>query len=237
MITDMTTYRCYILDDEPLAIKVIEQHLSKFSQFVVAGTSTDPVDALTQIKHLQPDLLFIDIQMPELSGLEFIESVQKQPYVVITTAFREFAVQAFDLNVLDYLVKPISFKRFVKTIDKFLEQCKPLHSAPEATAASCIYVRADRKVVKVNLHDIQYLEGVKDYVKIVLDNQRILTKISIGNFLELLPADRFVRVHKSFIISLPKLTAYSAQGIEINGTEIPIGRTYKQAFFDLMEKQ
>lgn len=233
----MTTYKCYIVDDEPLALNVIEQHLAKFSQFAVAGKSTDPIEALARIKQLQPDLLFIDIQMPELTGLEFIESIQNQPSVVITTAYREYAVQAFDLNALDYLVKPISFKRFVKTIDKFLE----LHRSPSPAATSpeesCIFVKSERRVVKINLHEILFVEGVKDYVKIVLKNQRILTKASIGNFLEQLPADRFLRVHKSFIVALPMMSAYSNQGIEINGVEIPIGRAYKQAFLELMERR
>lgn len=231
----MTKYKCYIVDDEPLAIKVIEQHLSKFSQFIVCGTSTDPVDALSRIKQLQPDLLFIDIQMPELTGLEFIEAVQDKPSLVITTAYREFAVQAFDLNALDYLVKPISFKRFVKTIDKFLELHKPQQSVLTPPEEDFLFVKSERKVVKVDLNEVLYIEGVKDYVKIVLRKQRILTKTSIGNFLKLLPADRFVRVHKSFIVSLPMMSAYSAQGIEINDVQIPIGRVYKQAFLELME--
>lgn len=231
----MAVHKCYILDDEPLAIKVIEQHLTKFAQFEVVGTATDPVNALAQIKTLQPDLLFIDIQMPELTGLELIASIRNQPSVVITTAFREYAVQAFDLNALDYLVKPIAFTRFVRTIDKYLE----LHHQSETSAASTeepyLFVRSDRKEVKVLLHEIRYLEGIKDYVKIVLPEQRILTKTSIGNFLELLPADRFMRVHKSFAVALPLITAYSVQGIEIHGREIPIGRTYKKAFLEKME--
>jgi len=233
----MTTYKCYIVDDEPLALKVIEQHLSKFPGFVVAGKSTDPIEALAELKHLQPDLLFIDIQMPEITGLEFIESIQTKPDVVITTAYREFAVQAFDLNALDYLVKPISFKRFVKTIDKFLEHRKLPAALPPPPAEPYMYVRSDRKEVKVKINEILYVEGVKDYVKIVLKDQRILTKTSIGNFLELLPSDRFVRVHKSFIVALLMMSAYSAQGVEINDMQIPIGRVYKQAFLDMMERR
>lgn len=228
----MATYSCYIIDDEPLALKVIEQHLAKFPQFVVAGTSTDPIEALAEIKQLQPDLLFIDIQMPDITGLEFIESIQRQPSVIITTAYREFAVQAFDLNALDYLVKPISFKRFVKAIDKFLEQRNVPVSLPSTPEEPYIYVKSERKVVQIKLHEILYIEGLKDYVKIVLPDRRVLTKASIGNFLEELPTDRFVRVHKSYIVALPMINAYSAQGIEINNVEIPIGRVYKQAFLE-----
>lgn len=233
----MPNYTCYIVDDEPLAIKVIEQHLAKFPQLETVGHSTDPIKALAHIKQLQPDLLFIDIQMPELTGLEFIESIQNQPSVVITTAYREFAVEAFDLNAMDYLVKPISFKRFVKTIDKFLEQQQSsVPSATEPASSPYIFVRSDRRMVKIPLHEILYVEGVKDYVKIVLSGSRVLTKVSIGNFLELLPEDRFMRVHKSFIVPLSRISAYSAQGIEIDEMEIPVGRAYKVAFLARMEK-
>lgn len=232
----MPNHTCYILDDEPLAIRVIKQHLTKFPQFEVVGTATDPVQALGQIKQLQPHLLFIDIQMPELTGLEFIATIQNPPALVITTAYREYAVQAFDLNVLDYLVKPISFKRFVKTIDKFLEQ-RLSTTAPSMKEAenSFIFVKSERKMVKVNLEEIRYVEGVKDYVKIVLPNAWVLTKVSIGNFMELLPPDRFMRVHKSYIVPLPMISAYSAQGIEVGDLEIPVGRAYKAAFLSRME--
>jgi DNA-binding LytR/AlgR family response regulator len=228
-------YKCYLVDDEPLALKVIEQHLTKFHQFELVGKATNPLVALTELKHLQPDLLFIDIQMPEITGLELIESIQNKPWVVITTAYRDFAIQAFDLNAMDYLVKPISFKRFVKTIEKFLEQRKPQISIPSVSPEVCIYVKSERKVVKVNIAEILYVEGIKDYVRIVLNSQRILTKNSIGQFLELLPADQFIRVHKSFIVSLTKMKAYSTQGVEINDIQIPIGRVYKKAFFEVMQ--
>lgn len=231
----MATYTCYILDDEPLALNVIEQHLSRFNTFEVVGKSTNPVQALSDLKHLQPDLLFIDIQMPEITGLEFIETIRNKPFIVITTAYREFAVQGFDLNVLDYLVKPISFKRFVQTIDKFLEQHKPSTPAAELPSNPCLFVKADRKVVRIPINEILYIEGIKDYVKIVLKEQRVLTKASITSLLESLPADRFARVHKSFIVALPMMTAYSAQGIEIGSVQIPIGRVYKQGFFEIME--
>lgn len=234
----MSHYKCYILDDEPLALNVIEQHLSKFSQFKVVGKSTDPTESLARLKDLQPDLLFIDIQMPDITGLEFIDSIQHKPYIVITTAYREFAVQAFDLSVLDYLVKPIAFKRFVKTIDKFLDQYKPSPSAKASPDSEpSLFVKADRKIIRIDLKEILYIEGIKDYVKIVQKDQRILTKTSIGNFMELLPADRFIRVHKSYIVALPLIRAYSAQGIEIHNLSIPIGRVYKQAFFERMENK
>ncbi|MDX2068502.1 MAG: response regulator [Haliscomenobacter sp.] len=235
------TYKCYILDDEPLALNVIEQHLSKFEQFEVCGKSTEPLQALGQIKALQPDLLFLDIQMPELTGLDLIESIQNKPAIIITTAYREYAVEGFELNVLDYLVKPIPFKRFIKAIDKFLEQKihKPAAEIspvpPTLIEATFLLIKAERKTIKVAIEDILYVEGVKDYVKIVLRGQKIMTKTSIGNFFNELPSDRFVRIHKSFVVAIDKIEAYTAHDVEIQKMELPIGRMYKEAFIGLME--
>ena len=234
-------YKCYILDDEPLALNVIEQHLSKFEQFEVCGKSTEPLQALGQIKALQPDLLFLDIQMPELTGLDLIESIQNKPAIIITTAYREYAVEGFELNVLDYLVKPIPFKRFIKAIDKFLEQKVPKATAepspvsPTPPEATFLLIKAERKTIKVAIDDILYVEGVKDYVKIVLRDQKILTKTSIGNFFNELPVERFVRIHKSFVVAIDKIEAYTAHDVEIQKMELPIGRMYKEAFVGVME--
>lgn len=229
----MEKYKCYILDDEPLAIKVIEQHLAKFPQFEICGSSTSPVTALTSLKSIQPDLLFLDIKMPDITGLDLIEILHFKPAIVITTAFRNFAVESFELNVLDYLVKPIPFKRFAKTIEKFLERQLPV-SGTAITHPDHLFVKADRKRVRINFDEILYVEGVKDYVKIVLGDKNILTKVSIGNFQKLLPATTFIRVHKSFIIAQEKITAYTATDIEIGRKEIPIGRVYKDEFVQRM---
>lgn len=225
----MKKYKCYIVDDEPLAINVIEQHLSRLGQFEICGTSTDPVEAFNQLKNLHPDLLFLDIEMPELSGLELIEAMETKPEVIITTAYRDYAVESFEHNVLDYLVKPIPFPRFLKAMDKFLQK-KEGAETMEPVSSTHLFVKADRKTIKVDLQDILYIEGVKDYVKIVLPDQKILTKVSIGNFQELLPPNQFLRIHKSFIVAKNKITAFTAHDVEIGKTEIPIGRVYKEQF-------
>ena len=231
----MKKIRCFIVDDEPLAINVIDQNLSKFSQFEVCGKSTNPVEALAQIKRLQPDLLFIDIEMPEITGMELIATLQNKPEIIITTAYREYAVEGFDLNALDYLVKPIPFARFLKAIEKFIEKRLPIGAAPAQDNDACIFVKSDRKTIRIVLEDIRYVEGIKDYTRIVLASQKIMTKISIGNFFKELPADRFIRVHKSFIIARNKITAFTAQDVEINGMEIPIGRLYRETFLEQVE--
>lgn len=232
----MQKYSTYILDDEPLAIKVIEQHLQQFPFIEICGTSTEPLLALAAVKQLQPDLLFLDIQMPQLTGLDFISIVHNSPAIVITTAYREYAVQGFDLNVLDYLVKPIPFKRFAQTIDKFLTT-QQAHSAAtqEVEAESVIFIKADRKNIRLALADILYIEGVKDYVKIVLPDQTLLTKKSIGHFLIELPKEDFIRVHKSFIVAKNKITAFTAKDVEIGRKEIPIGRSFKADFMQVIK--
>ncbi len=225
----MKKYNCYIVDDEPLAINVIENHLSKLDQFEICGTTTDPVEAFSQLKTLQPDLLFLDIEMPDLTGLELIESIENKPAIIITTAYREYAVEGFEHNVLDYLVKPIAFKRFLQAIDQFLQQKEVTTENPSKTP-SHLFVKADRKTVKVDFESILYIEGLKDYSRIILADQKIMTKISIGNLCELLPPQLFLRVHKSFIVAKNKITAFTAHDVEIGKIEIPIGRVYKEQF-------
>lgn len=232
----MKKFRCFIVDDEPLAINVIEQHLSKFEQFEVCGKSTSPVEALTQIKMLQPDLLFIDIEMPEISGIDLIATLQNKPGIIVTTAYREYAVEGFTLNVLDYLVKPIPFPRFLQAIEKFLDRhvSPPVVAAPALENEDCIFVKADRKTIRIPLDDILYVEGIKDYTRIVLPTQKIMTKVSIGNFWKELPEKRFIRVHKSFIVARNKITAFTAMDVEVGGMEVPIGRVYREGFLGEM---
>lgn len=219
-------FNCFIIDDEPLAISLIESHLKRLPQFKVAGRFTNALDAFVELKSEPIDLLFLDIEMPEFNGLDFLKSVKDRPEVIITTAYREYAVDGFEHNCLDYLVKPISFERFVQSIDKFLSK-KTTSTKVEAPKQKFIVVRADRKDVKIMLDDIIYIEGLKDYVKIILPNKTILTKESIGNFGKLLPNNKFIRSHKSYIVSLDKITAISSNDIQLGDIGLPVGRTYK----------
>lgn len=231
----MNVYNCFIVDDEPLAIEVIEDHLSKLQNFNVVGSYTDSIEAFVQYKSIEVDLLFIDIEMPDFNGLDFIKSLKNRSEIIVTTAYRNFAVQGFDLNILDYLVKPISFERFIQSIDKFLEKRR---NQPEKISLSdvqeYITIRADRKYIKLYLKDILYVEGLKDYVKVVLKDKQILTKQSIGNFEKRLPSDHFFRVHKSFIVAINKISAYTTYDVEIGKIEIPIGRSIKKNFLSMM---
>ena len=222
------SFKCYIVDDEPLAIKVIEQHLQKFEEFKVLGTATDPLKAYSDLKALDIDLLFVDIEMPELNGIELIKSIDSDLDVIITTAYRDYAVEGFEMKVLDYLVKPIPIARFLQSIEKFKKKRK-VPSAPDARPDH-IFIRADRKSIKVALGEILYIEGVKDYVRIVAESGSWLTKLTLGGIHPMLPDNDFIRIHKSFIVSKDKITAFTSHDVEIGDIEIPIGRAYKEEF-------
>lgn len=228
-------YTCYIIDDEPIAIEIIESYLQRLEGFAVAGTFTNPVKAFEALQQRRVDLIFLDIQMPGLSGLEFLRSLRDKPEVILTTAYREFALEGFELDAADYLLKPVSFDRFLKAIGKFHTRVRPV-GAPEASQAHSsegeaphIFVRADRKNVKIWLDDILYVESLKDYVRIATPQGKITTKETITHFEEVLPGERFLRVHRSFIVAKDKITAHSNDGLDIGKTPIPVGRMYKLA--------
>ncbi|MET2984659.1 LytR/AlgR family response regulator transcription factor [Aureibaculum conchae] len=227
-------YNCFIVDDEPLAIDVIANYLDKLPNFKVVGAYTEPVEAFMKIKDKSINLLFIDIQMPDLNGLEFVKALKDRPEIIVTTAFREFAVQGFDLSILDYLVKPIPFERFLQSIDKFLDKKRGQADSVKENTNDFIMVRSERKFIKINLQDILYVEGLKDYVKIVLLDKSVLTKQSIGNFEKLLNKNYFFRIHKSYIAAIDKITAYTNNDVEILKYELPIGRAYKKKFIEFM---
>ena len=229
-------YTCFIIDDEPIAIEIIESYLLRLDGFTVSGKFTNPVKAFEALQAQTVDLLFLDIQMPGLTGLELLQSLRSKPEVILTTAYREFALEGFEFDVTDYLLKPVSFDRFLKAIGKFHTRVRP----PEAAAlpriqateneAPHLFVRADRKNVKVLLDDILYVESLKDYVRIATAGQgKITTKETITHFEQALPGDRFLRVHRSFIVAKDKITAHSADGLDIGKVPIPVGRMYKMA--------
>ncbi len=228
-------HTCYIIDDEPIAIEIIESYLLRLEGFSVAGKFTNPVKAFEALQQQPVDLLFLDIQMPGLTGLEFLQSLRSKPEVILTTAYREFALEGFELDAADYLLKPISFDRFLKAIGKFHTRARKAESPvlPKIQAseneAPHLFVRADRKNVKVLLDDILYLESLKDYVRIATAQGKITTKETITHFEEVLPKERFLRVHRSFIVAKDKITAHSADGLDIGKVPIPVGRMYKLA--------
>jgi len=229
----MTNVRCFIVDDEPIAIGIIETYLQRLDGFRVEGTYTNPIKAFEALQHARVDLLFLDISMPELTGIELLSTLRNRPEVVFTTAYRDFAPEGFELDAVDYLLKPISFERFLKAIDKFYVRAsrnrpEPSPVVSDANAGSgYMFVRADRKNIRVNISDILYLESLRDYVRIVTADDKIITKETIAHFENLLPAANFLRVHRSYIVARDKITALSADGLEVGKHLIPVGRMYK----------
>ncbi|WP_203532605.1 LytR/AlgR family response regulator transcription factor [Draconibacterium halophilum] len=225
-------YRCIIIDDEPIAIRVIRKHLSVFTDFEVVAECSNALEAMPILQKEAIDLLFCDIQMPQITGVDFIRSLTRAPKVIFTTAYRDYAIDAFELNVVDYLLKPISFERFTKAINHFLElQAPTTNSAtsPEKDSSSrdFIFLKADKKHHKVNLTDILYFESLGDYVIAYTCDQKIVTKERISHLQNTLPAKRFIQIHRGYIISIEKIESIGAGFVEIGQKKLPVGRNYK----------
>ncbi|MEQ9278595.1 MAG: LytTR family DNA-binding domain-containing protein [Balneola sp.] len=223
---------CFIIDDEPLAIEVIESHVSKIDGLEVKATFQNAVKAFQALRESHVDILFLDIQMPRLTGIEFLRMMKNPPKVIFTTAYREYALEGFELDVVDYLLKPISFNRFLKAVDKVFE----LHSAAEHSTNNAeennskhfVFVPVDKKNVKICLNEIIYVESKRDYVLIKTLNKEVVTHQTLTYMEERLPNPSFLRVHRSFIINTEMIESWSNNEIELPDIQIPIGRTYKR---------
>ena len=221
--------KCVIIDDEPLAIKVVENHLKEFQNFEVLSTFNNPIEALPLIEKGELDVLFLDINMPKMNGLDFAKTLNSKTSVVITTAYREYAVESYDLNVLDYLVKPIPFNRFLKTINKITQQVyqqKGILKEEDSNSDSFIFLKVDKKLVKIKFEDILYIESLKDYIKVFTTTDNYLVHKSLTSITEELPENNFIRIHRSFTIAIDKVKSVEGNLVEIATTKIPIGRKY-----------
>jgi DNA-binding LytR/AlgR family response regulator len=223
--------KCILIDDEPLAIKVLEAHLTQVSEVCIEATFQNPIEAFEYLKSHQIDLIFLDIEMPLLSGIDFVKTVNSSTKVIFTTAHRNYAVESYELNVIDYLLKPISFSRLFSSIQKLKSHQKPnlenTNSSAEKETENYIYVNENKKYIKIDFDAILYIESLKDYVKIHLESKRVVTKDSISNFIKKLP-NQFLRTHRSYIVNSRKITAFTSLDIEIDTIEIPIGASYKE---------
>lgn len=220
---------CIIIDDEPLAISVIENYLKEFGDFNLVASFTNPLDAVSTLKEHEIDVVFIDINMPKMSGLEFVKSLEKKPNIVITTAYREYAVESYELDVLDYLVKPIPFNRFLKSINKITQKvhAQKGHQIVDTTPDdSYFFLKVDKKLVKIVYDQIYYVESLKDYIKVFTTTGNYLAHKSLTSITEELPSDQFLRIHRSFTIAITKISSLEGNSVEINSKRIPIGRKY-----------
>jgi len=231
--------KCLIVDDEPLAIEVIKSHIEKIESFEIAGTCSDAIEAFNFLQKNQVDLMFLDIHMPEMKGTELIKNLRNPPKVVLTTAHRQYALEGFDLNVLDYLLKPISFERFMQAVDKFYSSVAvngevTMHESGGG-GQKFIYLREKNVIHKIPVSDIIYAESMGDILKIHTEERIVSCRCTISSIEKVFPEDEFLRIHRSFIVSINRISSFSPVYIRIGKKEFPIGPSYKNAVFKKLD--
>jgi len=232
--------KCMIVDDEPLAIEVIKSHLENVPDLELSATCKNALEASEVLKSKDIDLMFLDIHMPEISGIDFLRSLENPPLVVFTTAYSDYAVEGFELDAIDYLLKPISEDRFLKAVSKAREYFSLKHEGeveqPEIEDEH-IFVKANQKLVKIGYKEVYYIEAFADYVKIYIPEKRIVTLQTMKKMENKLPQELFCRIHRSFIVGLKHVSAFSSSEVEVNGAKLPIGKNYKHEFLDRMKSR
>lgn len=229
---DELNYTCLIVDDEPIAIRVIKTHLSEFKNLRLVGECSHAIEAIEVLSKTKVDLIFLDIQMPQITGVEFLKNLNHPPKVIFTTAYRDYAIEAFELDVVDYLLKPISLLRFSKAINRFYQRVNETASSSatdwnQSQQAEHLFVKADKKLHKILFNELIYLESYGDYVLVHTEKGKITVKERISQLEEQLPNRRFMRVHRSYIISIDKVSSLLPGLVELGSHKIPIGRSYK----------
>ncbi len=223
----METVKCLIVDDEPVAQRILEDYLTGLNDFELVGKCLHALEARELLQQNRVDLMFLDLEMPRLKGFSFLKTLSDRPQVIITTAYREYAVEGYELEVLDYLLKPITFERFLKAIDRY-QRGRAVSSGfvPQSLERPYIHVKSNRKTIKLWLDQIRFIEGMNNYIKIAYGTQTHIVYSSLGKILEQL-TDDFVRVHKSFVVNKNHITAFSQELIELEDQQIPVGATYR----------
>ncbi|UII74794.1 LytTR family DNA-binding domain-containing protein [Flagellimonas sp. HMM57] len=238
--------KCIIIDDEPLAIDLLEGYCDKMGFVEVIGTFTNPLNAISIVKEGNIDLIFCDIELPQISGVDFIASLENRPLVIFTTAYSQYAVEGFELNAVDYLVKPIPYHRFIKAVSRAKELLTKKEKPAKANvfpsygakneSQKFIFVKSEHESVKINLDEIQYVQGLKDYLKIHIagSNKTILTLLNFKEMLDKLPQNQFIRVHKSFLVNINFIQSVQRNRIVIDDIRIPIGESHKTQLFSFL---
>ena len=236
--------RCIIVDDEPLALHILEDYMSKIPFLQLVKATTNPIEALTLVQEKSVDLVFLDVQMPELTGIQFLRIANGKAKVILTTAYPQYALEGYELDVIDYLLKPIAFDRFFKSVQKAQAIIQPVSkpSAPETAQqpqqsllSDFIFVKTEHKIQKVYLNDILFIEGLKDYISIFTPAERIITLQNMKKMEDALPPKHFIRVHKSYIVSINKIDSIERSRICIGDKIIPVGDTYRDEFFKIVD--
>lgn len=231
------TLKCIIVDDEPPAIRLLEKYVAKVSFLELVTSTTKPLEVLRILEQTSIDVLFMDIQMPELSGIQLSKIIHQKTKIIFTTAYPQFALESYELNAVDYLLKPFEFDRFYKAVLKLQEPKETIVSG--ATSDEYLFVKTDGKnnFEKIYIKDIQYIEGLKNYIAIHLTDRQIITYNTLKNIEECLPGNEFVKTHKSYIISLQHIDKTDSNSVYISDKDIPIGDTYKKTFFDRIQER
>jgi DNA-binding LytR/AlgR family response regulator len=233
--------RCFVLDDEPLATDLLQEYINRLPDLELVGVSNSPTQALRALQQSPADVVFLDIHMPRLTGFDVLRPLSYRPKVIFTTAFREYALDSYEFDVLDFLVKPISFERFLQSVGKiyrFTSLPAGVSEPPEPvkTGKDYQYFKVNKEMVKLFLEDILWIEGLKDYVRIHTTSGPLVSYLRISYLEEKLPPERFIRIHKSFIVSLDHIQAVSATYIRIHNEELPIGRFYKARLEEVLQR-
>jgi len=230
--------RCLVVDDEPLALDIIADYIHKVPELSLSATTTNAIEGISLVQQGMIDLVFLDVQMPELTGMQFLKIINGKCDVILTTAYPQYALEGYELNVTDYLLKPIAFDRFYKSIQKVINQRANIQvttateiPSPVNKMADFIFVKTEHKIQRIDFDDILYIEGLKDYISIFTINERIITLQNMKKMEETLPDERFIRVHKSYIVALEKIVSIERGRISIKDKLIPIGDTYRDIFF------
>lgn len=232
--------RCLVIDDEPPALKILVSYISKISGLEIVAQCKNAIEALDTLQKKQVDVIFLDIKMPKILGTQFLKNLSHPPKVIFVTAYRDYAVDGFELDAVDYLVKPVSFERFFKAITKLNrlmgQETMPAIAENKAVADGFVYIKVDKDMKKFFLNDIVYVEGWKDYVKVFLVNDKmLLVRQSMSAMENLLSESLFLRVHRSYMVAMNKITGYNGFAVQLDAKEIPIGRLYKQAVMDRLQ--
>jgi DNA-binding LytR/AlgR family response regulator len=236
---------CIAIDDEPLALDIITHYCAKVPFLNLIKTFDNAVETIDYIRSNQVDLMFLDIQMEELTGIQLLNALKHRPYVIFTTAYESYAIQGFDLDVLDYMLKPIAFERFVKGVDKVYEKMKMDQKARShgenvnsgSQGNPYFFVKTETRIEKVLYADVLYVEGMGDYWRIITTTKKIMSLLNYKKLEEILPQNQFVRVHKSFIVAIDKIDSVERNRIKIADRLIPISETFRKVFFDMIEKK
>ena len=230
----MSEIKCIIIEDEPLAVKVLSDYILQVPFLELQGTFKDAILATDWLRHNNTDLIFLDIHLPKLKGMAFLKTLTHPPAVIITTAYHQYAVEGFNLNVTDYLLKPFDFERFLIAVTKVKTAEREKQKSNESREIKdFIFLNAERKKVKILFSEIVYIESQREYIRIITTKREYISKMSTHEIEDLLPANLFKRIHRSFIISISKIESYTAEIVEVNGVSIPIGRGYRDIIENL----